>query len=143
MSEAETKTFILETKFGRRRVTVPADSRVTFGLVAPGSKGGGYNPEGGGGYCLRIYKGSNKENQLAVFTGVKEFREVGTVQMQEKQTRTQRKRVGREGKSGYADQIAEVRMEKWVDPDLELEDGDESEPETDYIALISSGDHDE
>lgn len=46
---------------------VPASARLTFGKVNPADKGWGDS------WCLRIYTTAN--NQLAVFTGVREFRD--------------------------------------------------------------------
>lgn len=48
---------------------IPANAKITFGAVQPGSKG--YDNSGN---CLRIYTTTN--NQLAVFVGVTEFRDM-------------------------------------------------------------------
>ena len=51
---------------------IPDDSKITFGSMAPGSRGM-YNGEGT--LALRIYAGKDKENQLAVFANVLEFKD--------------------------------------------------------------------
>lgn len=52
----------------RRQVSeIPADAKVTFGPVSPGK---GFHTEN----ALRIY--TSQQNQLAVFVGVKEFRDL-------------------------------------------------------------------
>lgn len=64
-------TRILEfTKGGEKfRVQITADQRFTFGSLSPGSK---YASD----LALRIYEGANKDNQLAVFVGVQDVRDI-------------------------------------------------------------------
>src|SRR5690606_27107726 len=55
---------------------IPGDAKITFGRVNPSDQR--WN---GNDYCLRIY--TSRENQLAVFTGVAEFRDLAlTVERQ-------------------------------------------------------------
>lgn len=65
-----TRTYLVERKHEKLRVTVPADWKVTFGPVQPGREGYG----GDRGYALRFYE--TKEKQRAVFTDVVSFRDL-------------------------------------------------------------------
>jgi hypothetical protein len=58
-------------KDGRKRLVsgIPANAKITFGLIVPGSSRDFANKE----YGLRIY--TSAQNQLAVFTDVKEFQD--------------------------------------------------------------------
>lgn len=64
-------TRILEfTTHGQKnRVQITEDQRFTFGSLSPGSK---YASD----LALRIYQGANKDNQLAVFVGVSDVRDI-------------------------------------------------------------------
>lgn len=68
---AKTRTIIILLKDGRRRIVsnIPAGAKITFGLVTPGASRDYANKE----YGLRIY--TSAQNQLAVFTDVKEFQD--------------------------------------------------------------------
>lgn len=72
---------------------IPANAKVTFGKVQPGQTERGYPTTEA--YALRIYTTAN--NQLAVFTGVKEFRDL-TLRIE-----TQVKETKRKGKSTVMD----------------------------------------
>ena len=71
-----------------KKVEIPNDSKITFGPALPGiRKNGDYG--GPSEYALRVYKGATeKAGLLAVFTGVREFREntikVSTLVVREK-----------------------------------------------------------
>lgn len=66
------------------RVTIPDDARLTFGPWSPPPSaeskrgGGGWSDESKRG-TLRVYKGAGTTNILAVFTGVRTFRDVSTI----------------------------------------------------------------
>lgn len=69
------RVILMRTAEGEFKVTVPPDAKLTFGPAIPGpSKSRGYEPSRME-YAVRIYKGS-KENLLAVFTGVYNFRDI-------------------------------------------------------------------
>ena len=60
---------------GEKRIHIPKDAKITFGPSIPGPSkndrfGGPRNME----YALRVYM-KTKENLIAIFTGVREFRE--------------------------------------------------------------------
>lgn len=66
----------------RRRVSgIPVNAKITYGPVAPGTRDFG----GGGGNALRIYTTQN--NQLAVFVGVQEFRDLSLTVQEQKVTK--------------------------------------------------------
>lgn len=88
---------ILVTLNDGRRVKVdniPATAKITFGPVSPGSRD--YNS----GNALRIY--TSQQNQLAVFTGVREFRDASLVLMSEMVSRVE----GKSQKSGSTERVA-------------------------------------
>jgi hypothetical protein len=69
------RTILIEKKDGSQVMVtgIPGDAKITFGPLTPGSRSGGYHTDGGQRLGLRIYTSS--ENQLAVFTDVKSFRD--------------------------------------------------------------------
>lgn len=70
------RVLLVKTADGELRVTLPDDAKLTFGPAIPYErKGGDYGPPGRNEYALRVYKGT-KDNLLAVFAGVREFRDV-------------------------------------------------------------------
>jgi hypothetical protein len=113
---------------GLRKIEVPAEWKITFGMVAPGAKSsGGY--DGHSGWCLRFYE--SKEKPRAVFTDVKSFREI-TVPVTERITKTRSKRLNRNDPTGTKDTFVEARVSRWVDP---LGEGDDDEDAEDFLAL--------
>lgn len=108
---AETKTYILELKGGRqRKIEIPADWKVTFGPIAPGSRA----HNGADAMALRIYE--SKEQQRAIFTDVVSFREAG-IPILEKTVKVKQQRGTRSTKSGSKDVMLEARVTEWTDPD--------------------------
>lgn len=67
-----TRTIMILLKDGRKRIVsnIPSGAKITFGLVTPGTNRDFANKE----YGLRIY--TSAQNQLAVFTDVKEFQDL-------------------------------------------------------------------
>lgn len=66
-----TRTYEILTSKGKQRITVPEDTKVTFGAIVPGAKANGYS---GGGWGLRVWRDAN--HQLAVFSDVISFRDL-------------------------------------------------------------------
>jgi len=64
---------------------VPANAKITFGPVQPGKQ------DYGSRNCLRIYTTAN--NQLAVFLGVTEFRDLSLVVKGKKVRETQKRKA--------------------------------------------------
>lgn len=117
----EMKTYILELKGGnQRRITVPANWKVTFGPLTPGER------NGSGTLALRFYE--SKENQRAIFTDVKSFRD-SDIEIQEKVTKVKQQNLRRETPDGDKLVCVEARVSEWVDPDAE------TEPEEEFLRL--------
>lgn len=68
---AKTRQILILLKDGRKRIVsnIPANAKITYGPISPG-RAGDYN----GSLALRIY--TSAQNQLAVFTDVKEFQDL-------------------------------------------------------------------
>jgi hypothetical protein len=66
--DEEIRTYEIRQSSERFRIDIPANWKVTFGPLAPGSK------FGSGGYALRVYESETK--QRAVFVGVDSFRDL-------------------------------------------------------------------
>lgn len=107
MSDPRTILVVLNNNTRRLVSDIPADAKVTFGPVSPG-KGGGY----GGDNALRIY--TSQQNQLAVFVGVKEFRDLALT-VKEQQVKRKSKSVSG---SKHQEHSEEVSLE-WEDSDDE------------------------
>lgn len=74
--EVKPRTLFLETTDGEFRITIPAGARVTFGPTVPyEKKGNSYEPGGPRGYSLRVYQNSKNDSLMAVFGGVRSFRD--------------------------------------------------------------------
>lgn len=79
---AKTREILVVLAGGKRRLVkgIPSTAKITFGPVQPGTR-----DYGSGGNALRIYTTQN--NQLAVFVGVQEFRDLSLEVLEEKVTR--------------------------------------------------------
>ncbi len=116
------KTYILELKNGNlRRVTVPADWKVTFGPLIPADR-----HSGGGCLALRFYE--SKEKQRAIFTDVKSFR-ASDIPIEERVTKTQTKHMQKQTPEGVKDVLVEARVTEWRNPD------DDQTPDDDFMAI--------
>ena len=105
-------TYLLEMKNGaRKKVTVPASWKVTFGPVCPGSKEAGYN--GNAGLCLRFYEGAD---QHAVFVGVESFRDT-SIEILEEIVETKRESFVRQGQEDGEALVVEATAKTWQNPD--------------------------
>lgn len=71
MTEESTRIIEVVTSTGKQRITVPEDTKLTFGAIVPGAKANGYS---GGGWGLRLW--TSRDHQLAVFTDVVSFRDL-------------------------------------------------------------------
>lgn len=113
----ETKTYILELApngYGpaiqRKKVTVPASWKITYGPAAQGAHLGGQNP-----FVLRFYEGQ-KEHMRALFHNVLAFRDV-TIKVEEEVERVQAETLLRNTPSGSKNVVVEGRMREWRDAD--------------------------
>lgn len=128
---ADDKTYILELKNGQqRRVTVPANWKVTFGPLIPGERGGG-----NGCLALRFYE--TKDKQRAIFTDVKSFRD-SEIPILEKRVKTKRQVVEKASKQGQKGVVVEAKIEDWVNPD-EPEETPEEFLSLDHVSSEDDG----
>lgn len=128
MTEAMT-TYILELTNGNlRKVTVPSAWKVTFGPAVPFSPGKGptYNVEHKG-YAIRFYE-KNKENQRAIFTDVRSFRD-SAIQIEERVTSSKKQNMRKETKGGFRDVEVEARVTEWINPDEAIK------PTSEFLAI--------
>jgi hypothetical protein len=95
------KSYLVVTKDGELRVTVPENWKVTYGPIAPGTRG--WN--GVQNLAIRFYESAEK--QRAIFTDVISFRDLSIKVEKKKATR-----IRREGADA-----AELRF----DPEFEVE----------------------
>ena len=109
----------------KKKVTVPADWKVTFGPIVPGSQKSGFS----GSNCLRFYQ--DRDHPRAVFTGVEEFREAG-VNVLEQRTRTKTQFSSKDSHSGHKGVQMEARITDWVDAD---EPEQAEEQDKDFLGL--------
>lgn len=132
------RTLLVTKNSGEQfRITIPSDAKITFGYFnptgGPGDNRARYSDESREDMkrsCLRIYRGS-KDNgeQLAAFTGVREFRDLGL-----SVERLVKKSVGQasweEDTEGNLQESRKVVVSKRLAKDddlLELEAGDEED----------------
>lgn len=112
----ETKEYILELDNGsQRKLTIPADWKVTFGPINPGSKG--HQP-----LAVRFYE--SKDKQRAIFTDVKSFRDA-SIPIEEKITRVKRQNITKKTPEGERIVVVEAKITEWRNPDEEHEPDDE------------------
>lgn len=111
----DTKTILMNLKDGtKRKITIPKDWKVTFGTLIPGGKNE-VNPERG--LALRVYSGSTKEQQHAVFTDVVSFRDTSILIEEEKiETKDQAAYVEVPGEGRQVVNV-EAKIRTWVNPD--------------------------
>lgn len=119
-TEGQLKTYILELKGGGlRRLTVPANWRVTFGPLIGGQKG---SYENHGVLALRFYESENQ--QRAIFTDVRCFRDA-SIPIEEQVTKIDRKVAQKMTPQGARDVHVEARVTQWVNPDVPSDTPDE------------------
>jgi hypothetical protein len=118
-AEVEMKTYIMDLFDGRqRRLTVPANWKVTFGPLIRASndmKRGGV----GGTLALRFYESESK--QRAIFTDVACFRDASLV-VEEKVTKTKKQTLYKDSRGKKKAMQVEGRITQWVDPDEPMEE---------------------
>lgn len=109
------RVLLIETRNEKLRVTLPEGARVTFGPLVPASgKARGFGgADESGGTALRIYRGANKEDQIAVFRDVRCFRDEALLVEKEVVDEKVEVEVARDGKSTKI-RNAEARVKKWV-----------------------------
>lgn len=117
------RTLLVFKDSGKKfRITIPDDAMLTFGPFSPPSKndrGGGFDNPGRAVGTLRVYTGS-KENVLAVFAGVRGFRDM-SIEYEEEVAVEEGATIWKSDKDGYTREEKVSRKAEWVDPVLELE----------------------
>lgn len=108
MSETRTILVIMNGNKRRKVSNIPSDAKITYAPVQPGSRD--YNT----GNALRIY--TSKENQLAVFTNVQEFRDL-TLKVQEQTEKVKAKRKSETNSDGSILEVEETVELEWEDVD--------------------------
>src|SRR5437016_692292 len=104
-------TYYVQRQQGRdQKVTVPADWKVTFGPLSPGSKG----ESGNATPALRFYESANK--QRMVITQVVSFRDMA-IKVEEKRTTSKQQTLYKGSGAGRKEVVVEGRMDEWVDAD--------------------------
>ncbi len=119
------------------RVTIPDDARITFGPFSPPSadqtESYARKAEGRAVGTLRIYEGGKTkatENVLAVFTGIASFRDLNSIDVEEKVAVEEVTAVWKSDQNGYRSETVGKRSAAWVDP-------------LDDVKAIGSGEADE
>lgn len=117
---AQGRTLLITTTEGDVRVTIPAGGRVTFGPTIPYEKKNDYDRQTG--YSLRVYENSKNDSLVAVFAGVKCFRDVA-IPHAKLIIREAGKSVWKSDEEGYKVEEEVKRTANWVDPLRQLETG--------------------
>ena len=120
----QTRDLLVLSTDGEYKITIPAEAKVTFGPAFPVSREqkGWSNPPGAREYALRIYV-DKKENLIAVFTGVRQFREF-SIQVAKKVTAEAGKTLWKSDESGYEVTTSAKRDSKFVDVKQLMEGSD-------------------
>lgn len=128
----ETRTYLLELMDGgRRKLTIPAAWKITFGNVLPYNKtsnvGGPYEPPHGwqSRIVLRVYERS-KDNLRAVMHDVLSFREESVGVMEGRPTKVTTAKIKLvDGRQDVV--MRHVEVGEWFNPDVEFVQKQESE----------------
>lgn len=106
---AELRVYMIEFTNGKqKRISIPGEWKITFGPLAPGSKG--YENNGEKGLCLRLYE--NKDQQRAVFTKVASFRDM-SIHVEERVVHRRNERAQRETPNGVKDFTVQAEYAEW------------------------------
>lgn len=117
------KTLLLSTTEGEVRISIPSGARVTFGPTIPFErKSATYNPNPGG-YSLRVYENSKNDSLIAVFSGVKGFRDI-SIPHAKLVIREAGKSVWKSDEEGYKVEQEVKNSQHWSDSLHQLEDGE-------------------
>lgn len=117
MAKAKTDqkvTYLLEMRNGdKKKISIPAHWKLTFGPLCPGSKDGGLNSTGA--TALRLYDGTN---QKAVFTGVESFRDL-SIGIEVEVTKSKQETFYKDDPEGGERKavVMEASVKEWINPD--------------------------
>lgn len=116
--------------FGEKtfRIMVPDDAKITFGPFSPpqrSDRGGGYAGDPGRAIgTLRIYH-KTKDNIIAVFSGVRGFRDLSMDYMEEV-AKEEGATIWKSDRDGYSREEKLSRQREWVDPAKQLGEGEDA-----------------
>lgn len=116
------RQIIVRTVEGEKRIGVPKDAKITFGPAIPGPsrERGSYGPPERE-YALRVYL-KTKDNLIAVFTGVREFRDI-EMPVEKLVIREAGSAVWKSDETGYKVEQSVSKKQRFVD-DLHLLEGE-------------------
>lgn len=106
--------------FGEKtfEITIPDDAKVTFGPWSPPSGNERYVGERALTGTLRVYQGSkSSENILAVFSGVRSFRDI-SINYREEVAREEGAVIWKSDENGYERQEKANVTRAWVEPEM-------------------------
>lgn len=117
--------------FGEKtfEITIPDDAKVTFGPWSPPGENARYVGERALTGTLRVYKGgATTQNVLAVFSGVRSFRDT-SINYREEVAREEGAVIWKSDENGYERQEKATIERAWVEPELPpaLETSEETE----------------
>lgn len=115
------KTLLLETTEGDFRITLPPGARVTFGPTIPYEKKTAYDGGPRPGYSLRVYENAKNDSLIAVFGGVKSFRDT-SIPHAKLIVREAGKSVWKSDEEGYKVENEVKKSQHWMEPLKQLED---------------------
>lgn len=105
-TDNDVRTYEIKQSGERFRIDIPANFKVTFGPLTPGSK------FGGGAYALRVYESDTK--QRAVFVGVDSFRDLSIpYRRYVKNTKSNSQSEHTSKKDSASSEV--VRSDEWVE----------------------------
>ncbi len=99
------------------RITIPDESRVTFGPWSPGAKESNYGDSALKG-TLRIYEKGEKSSILAVFSGVTSFRDLNALGYAEQVVIEEGSTVWKDDEKGYVRESKVSQTNEWIAPVL-------------------------
>ena len=124
-----TRTLLVEGK-KTLRVKIPDDARVTFGPFSPPSGEAKYGGEKALVGTLRVYDGKGaaaKQSILAVFTDVRGFRDLESIEYEEQVATEEVRTVWKSDQNGYSSEVNGKTEKAWVaDPAL-ITDGEDKD----------------
>jgi len=114
------RTLLIYTSNGEEKVTLPVGARVTFGPAVPFEKKDGYG-RSQNEYSLRVYENALNNSLVAVFNGVRSFRDIA-IPHSKLVVREAGKSMWKSDESGYKVEESVEREKFWDTPLKALED---------------------
>lgn len=109
------RTLVMDTIDGTVRVTIPPGSRVTFGPTIPyAQKSQSYGESRDRGYSLRVYETKSNDSLIAVFSGVRSFRDTA-IPHHKLLIQEAGKKVWKSDETGYKVENEVTTNRQWVD----------------------------